>query len=298
VCPVGALTLKDFRFQARVWNLRKSASTCPECSRGCSVTVEVLRDGPVKRIRPRHNEAVNGYWMCDEGRLGFHEREQRPRLAAALLAGASGLETASASRVIEVCADLISAAERPLLLASPFITDEEAELLKQLSASCGARAAVVIRDTESADADTILRTGDPSPNRRGLTEAGLEALSPAAAAAALGEADCALLLGERSAELVGFEALCALPVKLRLVLLDSYAPEGEIPALNACLGIPDWTERPGTWTNIDGHKGQLLPARPAPNGTRPLTATLRVLASILAESGTPTAADIAEEATR
>ena len=71
VCPVGALTLKNFRFQARVWNLHKVASTCPGCSRGCSTTVEVLRKGAVKRVRPRENQAVNGWWMCDEGRFGF-----------------------------------------------------------------------------------------------------------------------------------------------------------------------------------------------------------------------------------
>ena len=52
VCPVGALTLKAFRFQARVWNLLKTASTCGECSRGCSTQVEVLRSGEVKRFRP------------------------------------------------------------------------------------------------------------------------------------------------------------------------------------------------------------------------------------------------------
>ncbi|MEO6710424.1 MAG: 2Fe-2S iron-sulfur cluster-binding protein, partial [Planctomycetota bacterium] len=54
VCPVGALTLKQFRFQARVWNLKKSLSTCGECSRGCAITVEVLRGKDVKRFRPRY----------------------------------------------------------------------------------------------------------------------------------------------------------------------------------------------------------------------------------------------------
>ena len=55
VCPVGALTLKPFRFKARVWNLSKTRSNCAECSRGCAVTVEVLRRGEVKRFRPRYD---------------------------------------------------------------------------------------------------------------------------------------------------------------------------------------------------------------------------------------------------
>src|SRR6185295_10623685 len=71
LCPVGALTLKPFRFQARVWNLVKSASTCVECSRGCSTTVEVLRGGDVKRFRPLYNADVNQWWMCDVGRFEF-----------------------------------------------------------------------------------------------------------------------------------------------------------------------------------------------------------------------------------
>ena len=51
ICPVGALTLKKFRFQARVWNLTKHFSTCGECSRGCAVTVEV-HSTPVPVMMP------------------------------------------------------------------------------------------------------------------------------------------------------------------------------------------------------------------------------------------------------
>jgi NADH-quinone oxidoreductase subunit G len=71
ICPVGALTLKEFRFQARVWNLSKHLSTCAECSRGCSTSVEVLRGGEVKRFRPHYNPDVNKWWMCDVGRFAF-----------------------------------------------------------------------------------------------------------------------------------------------------------------------------------------------------------------------------------
>ncbi len=281
VCPVGALTLKGFRFQARVWNLRKTASTCPECSRGCSVTVEVLRNGEIKRVRPRRNADVNGFWMCDEGRLAFRTDAKLARLAGALLSNGGNLDPTGAARVIEVTVDLLATAPPALLLASPFITNEEAVVLQKLAIASGGRAAFVARDAESAAADTILRTGDPCPNRRGLTEAGLEQLSPAAAAAALAGAGSALLLGERIAATIGPDALAALPTTLRLVLFDTHLPEPAIPALNACLGIPDWSERSGTWRNIDGHHGQLLPARPAPAGTRPLAATLAVLADLV-----------------
>jgi len=82
VCPVGALTVKEFRFRARVWHLKETASLCPGCSIGCNVHVGHL-DGIIHRFVPRHNSEVNGWWMCDYGRFladGLNERDvDRPR---------------------------------------------------------------------------------------------------------------------------------------------------------------------------------------------------------------------------
>ena len=70
VCPVGALTAKDFRFKARVWFLRSARSVCVGCATGCnSYTDFDPRNQTVYRYRPRDNEKVNKYWMCDEGML-------------------------------------------------------------------------------------------------------------------------------------------------------------------------------------------------------------------------------------
>ena len=66
ICPVGALTSKDFRFRQRVWFLKDKPSVCTGCSTGCSIDVYYNKEG-VWRVKPRHSE-VNGYWMCDEGR--------------------------------------------------------------------------------------------------------------------------------------------------------------------------------------------------------------------------------------
>src|SRR5205823_598907 len=94
LCPVGALTLSKFRFQARVWNLVKMASTCGECSRGCSTTVEVLRGSDVKRIRPRENPEVNGWWICDIGRFAFDHVNALGRLEGSLVREEGRLEPA------------------------------------------------------------------------------------------------------------------------------------------------------------------------------------------------------------
>src|SRR5687768_1932392 len=82
VCPVGALTSRDFRFRARVWDMSFNDSICPECARGCNMQAGV-RNNEILRLEPRTNMKVNEYWMCDPGRLGEYRyvnenRVERP----------------------------------------------------------------------------------------------------------------------------------------------------------------------------------------------------------------------------
>jgi NADH-quinone oxidoreductase subunit G len=77
VCPVGALTTKDFRFKARVWFLRTAASICQGCATGCNAHLDYdPRYNKAYRYRPRDNEKVNKYWMCDEGMLSYREAHE------------------------------------------------------------------------------------------------------------------------------------------------------------------------------------------------------------------------------
>ncbi|HEY3822797.1 MAG TPA: 2Fe-2S iron-sulfur cluster-binding protein [Polyangiaceae bacterium] len=74
VCPVGALTTKDFRFKARVWFLRTAPSVCQGCATGCNAHLDYdPRYNKAYRYRPRDNEKVNKYWMCDDGMLTYKE---------------------------------------------------------------------------------------------------------------------------------------------------------------------------------------------------------------------------------
>src|SRR5689334_11791550 len=80
ICPVGALTSKDFRFQMRVWFLKETRSICPSCATGCNIVIG-SREEKIYRYEPRENDAVNACWMCDYGRLNYKwiGREDRLR---------------------------------------------------------------------------------------------------------------------------------------------------------------------------------------------------------------------------
>src|SRR5256885_1542439 len=87
ICPVGALTDRDFRFAVRVWYLDSTASICPGCARGCNIEVHANRRRPhhaegrrVARLKPRFNADVNRWWLCDAGRYGFAPVDAADRL--------------------------------------------------------------------------------------------------------------------------------------------------------------------------------------------------------------------------
>ncbi|MBI5210776.1 MAG: (2Fe-2S)-binding protein [Elusimicrobia bacterium] len=83
ICPVGALTDRDFRYKVRAWYLESVDSVCPGCSRGCGVQVHTSTKRPwhnegrrVARLKPRYNPEVNGHWICDEGRYSYKTLDQ------------------------------------------------------------------------------------------------------------------------------------------------------------------------------------------------------------------------------
>ena len=84
LCPVGALISKDFLNKARAWELDRTASICPNCSQGCNAIVET-RDNVVVRMRPRSNEDVNQFYLCDYGRLNYRWLNRQDRVEAPLV---------------------------------------------------------------------------------------------------------------------------------------------------------------------------------------------------------------------
>lgn len=81
LCPVGALCSKDFLYKQRVWWLKSKNSVCPNCSTGCSITVD-QNDDVLYRLKPRENPQAQGSFMCDEGRFGWKYIQSERRLTS------------------------------------------------------------------------------------------------------------------------------------------------------------------------------------------------------------------------
>ena len=173
ICPVGALTLKDFRFKVRAWFLESVAGICPFCSRGCNIYADHYEE-TVYRVRPRYNDKVNGHWICDHGRFGYHMYESEERLATALTRKNSERSPAGIRQALSEAAELLSSfvkretGGKLAAFAAPFSTLEEYYIFWQFATSALRTGHVGGALPEDADEDHLLLRKDKSPNSRGL----------------------------------------------------------------------------------------------------------------------------------
>lgn len=133
LCPVGALCSKDFLYKQRVWYLKSHKSVCADCSTGCSIDLDTNKD-VVYRLRPRENLKAQGYFMCDEGRLGYHYVNSEHRFRIPQVRRENGLKPTSWAEITTaIRKDLAAAAtsdpQAVVGVLSPFLTCEEAFLL-------------------------------------------------------------------------------------------------------------------------------------------------------------------------
>jgi len=118
VCPVGAITTRDYRFKSRPWDNPEAVDTiCTLCEKGCSTTAwikakpEWAKGARLARMTPRFNPDVNGYWMCDIGRFDYHWIEGDERLHKPLVRSAAGaLEPTPWSTALSALADRVKTA--------------------------------------------------------------------------------------------------------------------------------------------------------------------------------------------
>lgn len=260
LCPVGALTDKDFRFKSRPWFLKETATVCSGCSLGCNVVLNTNTNpynkvGQARAYRyfPRENKSVNDYWMCDEGRYSFHaiddNRVKEPLAAGAPLTLADAVNQAAEA----LKAGLAKGPEQVAFLLSPQMTNEELYAFKWLAQQLGVTQVEVGDDLKAMGAsDDYLIQADKNPNSRGAADLGL---GPRAGvlggkavidAAKAGKLSVLLLAGHD----LGADA-AAVSAKATVIGIHSHAHAG---ALASTLLLPKavHAEQDGSFTNVKG----------------------------------------------
>jgi NADH-quinone oxidoreductase subunit G len=183
ICPVGALTEKEFRFKRRAWKLKKTPSICVGCSTGCNVTIEYDRN-EVFRLKPRDNPEVNKWWMCDLGRLTYKTLNQREnRLGNPLGKTGDGLQEISWEEAFNAISgkikELQPSSTEVLGLVDTHASNEELYLFKKLLKQGFGSDLLCFPepDWEQPVSDFFidsLITSDKTPNRAGARLLGLK----------------------------------------------------------------------------------------------------------------------------
>jgi len=277
ICPVGALTQTKFRFKKRVWYLKHARSVCWGCSRGCNTVID--HDGhQIYRIMPRHNEAVNDYWMCDEGR-DLYETRLGERLVRPTVKGAE----ASWDQALAAAAELLKAdPKRTAVLASGNGSNEEAAVAAALFAEVPASLRAVKSDWLTGDpGDDILRTADDNANRKGVVAAGFAApVEEVVEAIRGGAVDTVVVWGRGAANHLG-DGLKDAFGKVQRVLYLGFEPDPVADLATVCLPVLAPHETAGSYTNIDGITSAFEVALRGPGSAR---SAVRVFADLAART--------------
>jgi NADH-quinone oxidoreductase subunit G len=246
ICPTGSLTLKDFRFRKRAWMLKKTATVCEGCSRGCNM--EIHQDGNVvQRCLPRTNMEINQYWLCDEGRFNYHYIADESRQLAPKVAGEVRSWTEAVSH-----AKAMFKGGKAVVLAGTDLTLEEAKLLQEFSKQSLSGAEIFHFGTEGTSsasedgpADSLLKRKSKTSNLHGLEKLGI----PAFKTLPSGVETVVVVRGGRA-------VLPNLAAAKSVVGIGVFFA-GEIESMGALLPGLSFAEKDGTVVNFQGKEQRL-----------------------------------------
>ena len=259
LCPVGALLSKDFLNKARAWELDRTASVCPGCSQGCNITIET-RDNVVMRYKPRGNDAVNKFFMCDEGRANYRWLNRPDRIELPMVAG----NAVDFSVAITAAAAALKG-KRAYVVANPSLSNEALYLLKRLIAKTGGEGHFSVSTGSEAPLpgveDLSLRA-DRAANGTGAELLGFKRSDNALAG--LKSGDVLIVANE---ELVGISE-DAIAKADAVIVIGTVLPQA-VTSAAAVLPIATYAEEEGTFTNLRGRVQRFLQAKATPGHARP-----------------------------
>ena len=282
VCPVGAMTSKDFRFKMRVWFLKKSKSICTESSVGVNTTV-LSREGKIYRITPRENDAVNVAWMSDSGRMLYKTVEAETRL--------TGFRRGESEVTFDEAADAALALLKngaSAFVASGKMSVEEQFVLKSLAAAVDGN--VYLAKTLGEN-DAMLISEDRTPNRRGALVTGLVKdfdgadVSALAAKIEADEVKTVFVCGE------DLSALGLTEEQIKKVDIVYLGTQKNATSEEASVVLPSRTvfEKAGTFINQEFRLQKFEAAIPGIKGTE---SDLTILSTLAARASSSVATDV------
>lgn len=177
ICPVGALTNRDFRFKSRVWDMSATKSVCTGCSRGCNIDIWV-RNNEILRLTPRFNAEVNSYWMCDNGRLNTfkyvnaEDRVEGPFLRREGKLIKTGWDEAIAFAVSELKS---FGKDEIAFIGSAYASCEDNYIFAKFAKTIwGGKNVDFMHHVKHGDCDKILINEDKTPNSKGAQLVGIQ----------------------------------------------------------------------------------------------------------------------------
>jgi len=280
LCPVGAITDKEFRFKTRTWFLVQKETICPLCSLGCNIYVDyhpgftrVPGTAKLYRVRPRENPDVNGSWICDYGRYGYQalakdraekvlwKKEGRDTIMSwekILILLAEKLRTRHLAKNISGIA----------VIANAWLTNEELFLFKKIFKDDLGLTKIFFADPKPGPEDGFLLQAERSPNVRGTKEIGLQ-MSPARLEALSQNTDILIIFGTFLSDLDTPASLKSALGKIGTKVLIASQVNGLEDDIDFILPAAGMLEKSGSLTNKNGKIQFFSAVRPSCGDSRP-----------------------------
>jgi NADH-quinone oxidoreductase subunit G len=258
ICPVGALTSKDFRYKKRVWLLSSAESICTGCARGCNINIDHA-DHRIYRLKPRFNADVNKYWMCDEGRYGYKFVNDKRRLKPALRRDGV-LQEVSVADAIEHCHDLATSYKKGEIafVASAEESHESIDAFIRMAREFFDASEVGFskNDPQNPSCDDILIKADKNPNLTYVQKLGLKNISQISS-------HVKTLVVQRHLSDDDLKFVAEKKIKILALFSTNLVPEDEMAEV--IFPLATFAEQAGHFTNFAGRVQSFSPAF-APRG--------------------------------
>ncbi len=259
ICPVGALTSTDFRFKARVWEMSQTPGIDVSNGKGCNIDLWT-RDNEVLRITPRHNPAVNDYWMPDENRAAYTKINENRASRPSVLLDEDNQTKTSWNNAIETFAETFEAhnSDDILSIGSPHASVEGNYAFNKFFNLLGMKNAAFTPHIIDGFGDGFLISDDQAPNTNGCRLLALEETDAAELQSAVEKAKVVIILND---DLIGREVLSVDDLHEKIVISFATNMDETAKASDLVIPVTCAAEQDASYVNVDGRIQRTYPAK-------------------------------------